>query len=78
MEPLTPTEDIRAARHRLAAKFDNDLERIVADLRQQQAESDAEFATLASRPPIQTTNQVLHESSGGATALHNQSTSGTS
>ena len=77
MDPLTPTEDIRAARHRLAAKFDNDLDRIVTDLRQQQAESDAEFATLPSRPPIQTTNHVLHGSSGGTTTLHNQPSSGT-
>lgn len=50
MERLTPTEDIRAARHRLAAKFDNDLQRIVADLRRQEAESDAEFVTLGGGP----------------------------
>ena len=35
MNPLTPTEDIRAARHKLAAKFDNNLDQIVADLLRQ-------------------------------------------
>lgn len=62
MNPLTPTEDIRAARHKLAAKFDNDLDRIVADLRHQEAKSDAEFITLPSRAPKHTTNQTLNQS----------------
>ena len=31
MMPLSPTEDIRAARRMLAARFGNDLDRIVAD-----------------------------------------------
>ena len=60
MEPLTPTEDIRAARHRLAAKFGNDLGLIAADLRRQQAESDAQFVTLPSHPAGRTTNNPLH------------------
>ena len=51
MNPLTPTEDIRAARKRLAAKFDNDLDRIVADLRRQESESSAEFVSRPNRPP---------------------------
>ena len=57
MTPLTPTEDIRAARHKLAAKFDNDLQRIVADLRRQELESDAEFVTLESRAPMHESTQ---------------------
>ena len=65
MTPLTPTEDIRAARHKLAAKFDNDLDRIVADLRRQEAESDAEFVSLASRSPKRTANHAVHRSGGG-------------
>lgn len=65
MTPLTPTEDIRAARHKLAAKFDNDLDRIVADLRRQETESTAEFVTLASRPPKHTANHAVHRSGGG-------------
>jgi hypothetical protein len=64
MKPLTPTEDIRAARHKLAAKFDNDLRRIVADLRRQELESEAEFVTLASRTPKRTTNHAVHPSGG--------------
>ena len=54
MTPPSPTEDIRAARRRLAAQFDNDLDRIVADLRRQQRESGREYVTLPSRPPIAT------------------------
>lgn len=65
MTPLTPTEDIRAARHKLAAKFDNDLDRIVADLRRQETESNAEFVTLARRPPKRTANHAVHRSGGG-------------
>ena len=49
--PLTPTEEIRAIRHELAARFDNDLDRIVADLRRQQQESGREYITLPKRPP---------------------------
>jgi hypothetical protein len=62
MTPLTPTEDIRAARHRLAAKFDNDLDRIVADLRRQESESNAEFVTLPGRSPRRTANHAMHQS----------------
>jgi hypothetical protein len=62
MTPLTPTEDIRAARHRLAAKFDNDLDRIVADLRRQESQSDAEFVTLPGRSPRRTANHAMHQS----------------
>lgn len=47
---MTPTEDIRAARHRLAARFDNDLDRIVADLRRQQRESGRDYTTLVHVP----------------------------
>ena len=63
---LTPTEEIRAIRHKLAAQFDNDLDRIVADLRRQQAESGREYITLPKRPPRPqpTTNQGMHASGG--------------
>jgi hypothetical protein len=66
MNPMTPTEDIRAARHRLAAQFDNNLDRIVEDLRRQQRESGREYVTLAPRHPIVygTTNQSLQRSGG--------------
>ncbi len=64
MTPITPTEDIRAARHRLAAQFDNDLDRIVADLRRQQLESGRKYITLPPRRPIHTstTNKTMHPS----------------
>lgn len=74
MTPLTPTEDIRAARHRLAAKFDNDLDRIVADLRRQETESNAEFVTLASRQPKRTANHAVHRSGGGDVSENGEST----
>lgn len=64
MKPLTPTEDIRAARHKLAAKFDNDLDLIVADLRCQEARSDAEFVTLAGRSPTRLGKQAVCPTSG--------------
>ena len=64
MNPMTPTEDIRAARHKLAAQFDNDLDHIVADLRRQQRESGSSYITLPPRPPtrIATTNKTMHPS----------------
>jgi hypothetical protein len=67
MTPLTPTEDIRAARHRLAAQFDNDLDRIVADLQRQQRESGREYVTLYHRPKtaIDTANQALYPTRTG-------------
>jgi hypothetical protein len=66
MTPMTPTEDIRAARHRLAAQFDNDLDRIVADLRAQQRESGREYITLPPRRPTRTdtTNKTMHVRTG--------------
>lgn len=68
MTPMTPTEDIRAARHRLAAQFDNDLDRIVEDLRRQQRESGCEYITLQPRHPIVTsaTNKSLQRGVGSA------------
>lgn len=68
MTPITPTEDIRLARHRLAAQFDNDLDRIVADLRRQQHESGREYVILSPRRPTGavTTNQPMHVSGGSA------------
>ena len=45
------TEEIRAARHRLAAQFGNDLSRILADVRQREASDGRTYVTLPSRPP---------------------------
>ena len=69
MKTLTPTEDIRAARHKLAARFGNNLEQIVADLQRQQVESDAEFITLPSCAPKYTTNKTMHGSGGGSSSV---------
>jgi hypothetical protein len=51
MIPMTPIEEIRAARHKLAAQFDIDLDRIVAGLRRQQRESGREYITLPKCAP---------------------------
>lgn len=66
MSPMTPTEDIRAARQKLAAEFDNDLDRIVADLRRKQRESGREYIALERRRPIAigTTNKSFERSGG--------------
>ena len=48
---MSPTDEIRAIRRELAARFDHDLNRIVADLRRQQRESGRVYMTLPKRPP---------------------------
>jgi hypothetical protein len=66
MTPMTPTEDIRRARHELASRFDNDLDQFVADLRRQQYDSGREYLTLPPRRPngAVTTNKGMHASGG--------------
>ena len=56
------TERIRAIRHALAAKFDNDIQRIGEDLRRQQNESNRTFVRLPGRQPRipSTTNEAMH------------------
>jgi len=44
-------EEIRATRHELAERFDNDLSRIIADVRRQEEESGREYISLPPRPP---------------------------
>ena len=45
------TDEIRAVRHSLAEKFNNDLGLIVADLQRQQRESGRKYLTLPKREP---------------------------
>lgn len=47
----SPTEEIRSIRHALAAKFENDLGRIIADLQKQQRESGKQYVRLPKRLP---------------------------
>jgi hypothetical protein len=54
------TQQIRDTRHRLAAKFDNDLDRIVNDLQRQQRESDRHYVDRSK----QATNHAVHRSGG--------------
>jgi len=45
------TEEIREIRHRLAEKFDNDVDRIGEDLRRRQDASGRHLVQLPKRPP---------------------------
>ena len=45
------TEEIREIRHRLAAQFDNDVDRIGDDLRRRQSASGRRVVQLPKRPP---------------------------
>lgn len=55
------TQQIRESRHQLAAKFDNDLDRIVDDLQRQQRESGRRVVDRSK----DTTNHALQRSGGG-------------
>ena len=60
-----PTDEIKAIRWKLAAKFDNDVLRIGADIRHQERESGRIFITLPKREPVLARaahNQPLHRS----------------
>ena len=63
----TITDSIRATRHALAAKFDNDIQRIGEDLRRQQNESNRTFVRLPRRQPriASTANEAMRASGGG-------------
>ena len=63
IDPIT--EEIRAFRRSFAAAFDNDLSRIVADLRQRETASGRTFAQLPKRPARST---VVAEQSAGHNA----------
>ena len=62
--PDSPTDDIRAIRNQLAARFDNDMQRIVDDLRRQQRESGRKYIRLPKRSPCihHTTANPMHQS----------------
>jgi hypothetical protein len=49
--PKSPTEEIRAVRQQLAARFGNDMARIVDDLRRQQRQSGRTYICLPKRLP---------------------------
>lgn len=46
-----PTDEIKSIRRQLAAKFDNDVRRIGADIRRFQRESGRTYVTLPRREP---------------------------
>ncbi len=58
------TDEIRAIRHALAARFDNDISRIGDDIRRQQLTSDQRYVRLPKRQPrvLSTTNKPMHGS----------------
>ena len=60
-----PNEEILATKRHLAAKFDNDIHRIVEDLRHRQSEGDYEVISLPPRRYRLTTNYAMQQSGGG-------------
>lgn len=46
-------EEVRAARQRHAARFDNDLDRIVADLREREKHLDRPVVSRPPKPAVQ-------------------------
>lgn len=48
----TPTEEIRAIRRELAARFDNDVHRIADETRRRQRESGRQYISLPRRLPV--------------------------
>ena len=67
------TQQILEARHRLATKFDNDLDRIVDDLQRQQRESGRHYVDRSQ----QATNHAMQRSGGGDVADNGESTPAT-
>ncbi len=53
-----PNDEILATKRRLSAKFDNDIHRIVEDLRRRQSEGGYEVISLPPRRCEVTTNQT--------------------
>lgn len=47
----TPTDEIRAARRELAARFGNDIRLIAEETRRRQRESGRTYVSLPGRPP---------------------------
>lgn len=45
-------EEVRATRHRHASKFRNDLDAIVADLREKEKQLDRPVVSLAPKAPV--------------------------
>jgi hypothetical protein len=52
------TEEIREIRHQLAARFDNDVDRIGADLRRREAESGRRIVRLPRRQPRHASDEL--------------------
>jgi len=71
------TDEIREIRRRLAARFDNDIDRICADVRQRQAASGGRTVRLPKRRPrlIATTNNPMHGSGGPSVSGDDEPTS---
>jgi len=64
------TKQIRETRHRLAAKFNNNLDQIVDDLQRQQRESGRQYVDRTARA----TNHAMQRSGGGDVSDDGEST----
>ena len=67
------TQQVRDARHRLAEKFNNDLDQIVDDLQRQQRESDRQYVDRSKK----STNNAMQRSGGGEVTENGESTPAT-
>lgn len=54
------TDEIRAIRRKLAAEFDNDVSRILADVREREASDGRAYVTLPKRPARSGTSEPTH------------------
>lgn len=71
--PNPITTEIRAIRHRLAAEFDNDLDRIFADLQRKEKES-GRVVIDRRGDRVTADNNTMHRSGGGGISqVENQS-----
>lgn len=60
-----PTDEIKAARHRLGAELNFDLHRIIEDAQERQRESGRPYIRLPKREPRITTRSTGAANSGG-------------
>lgn len=60
----SPTDEVRAVRHRLAERFGNDLRRIVDDVQRQQRESGCASIRLPGRAPGPVINSSGQQAGG--------------
>ncbi|MEP7274018.1 MAG: hypothetical protein ABI882_21140 [Acidobacteriota bacterium] len=74
-----PNDEILATKRRLAAKFNNDIHRIAADVRERQGQSGHEILSLPARrcEPIAATNNPVYRTGDNDVSDNDESTPAT-